>query len=129
MPERPFPGAELVARVAGTRDRDWFFESGERSVRETAALLGVAGRSLVDFGAGCGRMAIWLEDVAASGTELHATDIDAEAVAWMAEHLPFVTATANDPTPPLPYPDDHFGLVYNHSVLSHLDEGMQDRWL
>jgi SAM-dependent methyltransferase len=132
MTDRPFPGEQLAARVAGTGDRDWFFESGQRSVRETAALLGVVGRGfadferILDFGAGCGRMAAWLDDLPG---EVHATDIDPEAVAWMDANLPHVQAVVNDAMPPLPYPDDYFGLVYNHSVLTHLDERMQDAWL
>jgi SAM-dependent methyltransferase len=132
---RAFPGEELVARVTGQGGRDWFFDSGRRSVQETAAVLGLVGRGfadyerILDFGAGCGRMLTWLDDVAAAGRELYATDIDADAIAWIAGHLPFATAQTNDALPPLRYPDGFFDLVYNHSVFSHLDEYMQDAWL
>ena len=73
-------------------------------------------------------MLTWLQDVAAD-TELHATDIDADAIAWVTEHLPFATAKTNQALPPLALPDGFFDLVYNHSVFTHVDEKLQDVWL
>jgi SAM-dependent methyltransferase len=130
--DRPYPGDALAERVIGHPDRAAFFATGERSVKETTGLLAVADRRFEDFarildwGAGCGRVATWLDNLP---SELHACDTDAEAVAWMAENLGHVHAVTNDPLPPLPYPDVHFDLVYNHSVLTHIDEAMQDAWL
>jgi SAM-dependent methyltransferase len=132
---RPFPGADLAARVAGTPDPQFFFDSGRRSVAETQAILSIVGRSfadyerVLDFGCGCGRMLTWVSEVAAAGVELHATDTDADAVAWCREHLPFADTRTNDALPPLDYPDDYFDLVYNHSVFTHIDEARQDAWL
>jgi SAM-dependent methyltransferase len=73
-------------------------------------------------------MLTWLEEVAAS-SELHGTDIDADAVAWIGEHLPFVTVQVNGDMPPLSYANGYFDLVYNHSVFTHIDEARQDAWL
>lgn len=33
------------------------------------------------------------------------------------------------PTPPLPYRDDQFDIIYCISVFTHFDEEMQDLWL
>ncbi len=74
-------------------------------------------------------MLTWLAEELAEGAELHATDTDADAIAWVREHLPFVEARTNEPLPPLSYPDGYFDLVYNHSVFTHIDEHMQDAWL
>ncbi len=35
----------------------------------------------------------------------------------------------NQGLPPLDFPDEHFDLVFNHSVFTHLDESYQDAWL
>jgi SAM-dependent methyltransferase len=134
--ERPYPGEELVTRVTGAPNRDRFFESGRQSMADTARVLQLLGRDfsdyerILDFGAGCGRMLTWLDGVAsANGPELHATDIDADAIAWINEHLPFAKAQTNGALPPLSYPDGFFDLVYNHSVFTHINEAFQDAWL
>lgn len=133
--ERPSPGPELAQRVAGGPDMGAFFASGRRSLEEVRNALATVNRDLddyrtiLDFGAGCGRMLTWLEPLARAGTQLHGTDTDAELVAWLSENLDFVTAQVNDPLPPMPYADGQFDLVYNHSVFTHLDELRQNAWL
>ncbi|MHB1582154.1 MAG: class I SAM-dependent methyltransferase [Acidimicrobiales bacterium] len=137
----PRPPDRLIDRVTpGVRqqyaelDRQAFDASGQRSVRELEAALQAVGRELhdfariLDFGCGCNRVMRWLGPLAAT-TELHGCDIDRLAIEWSAEHLPFATFAASDAEPPLPYPDEHFDLIVNHSVLTHLDEPMQDGWL
>ena len=130
----PWPGDELVARVTGDVDRTRFYGTGHQSVRDIEAVLAVIGRSLdsfrtiLDFGSGCGRMMLWMGHLA-SKCSLHGVDIDARAVAWTQENIPWATFKVNDPLPPLPYPDAYFDLVFNHSVFTHLDEHYQDRWL
>ncbi len=130
----PDPGDSLVARVAGSPSREWFYGSGRESVRETERTLAIVGRrmesfeSILDFGCGCGRMLLWLEDLG-SRTSLHGTDIDAEAIAWAQAHIHYCSFTVNQADPPLPYPDGAFDLVFNHSVFSHIDERRQDAWL
>ncbi|HEX2043053.1 MAG TPA: class I SAM-dependent methyltransferase [Acidimicrobiales bacterium] len=130
----PWPGEELVARVTGDVDRFNFYRSGKESVGDIEAVLAVIGRTLdsfptiLDFGSGCGRMMLWLEHLA-SRCSLHGVDIDARAVAWTQENIPWATFKVNDPLPPLDYPDGFFDLVFNHSVFTHIDEHYQDRWL
>jgi len=130
----PVPGGELMARVAGGADREAFLWSGHESVRELERTLAVVGRSLdsfesiLDFGCGCGRMLLWMGWIGESRA-LYGTAIDAQAIAWCREHLPYANVTVNDPDPPLPYPDEAFDLVFNHSVFTHIDERRQDLWL
>ena len=130
----PRPSDELVSRVVGGPDHTWFFWTGRESVRELERTLAIAGRSLdsfrsvLDFGCGCGRMLLWMEEIGRTRA-LHGTDIDAEAIAWCREHIPYASSTVNDPDPPLPYPEGAFDLVFNHSVFTHVDERRQDEWL
>jgi SAM-dependent methyltransferase len=130
----PDPGDELIARVAGTEDRPWFFGSGRQSVRELERTLSLVDRSLdsfesiLDFGCGCGRMLLWMERLGGR-LALHGTDVDEEAIAWCRAHLPYVRLSVNQADPPLPYPDQGFDLVFNHSVFTHIDERRQDLWL
>ncbi len=130
----PDPGTELILRVAGGPDRGAFFWSGQRSVQELERTLGILGRSLrsfdsiLDFGCGCGRMLLWMEDVGRA-TALHGTDIDAEAIEWCAAHIPYARFGVNAEDPPLSYAPGTFDLVVNHSVFTHIDERRQDAWL
>ena len=132
--ELPWPGDELASRVAGEVDRDRFYDSGRQSVREIEAVLSLVSRSLdsferiLDFGCGCGRILLWLDEVAAKA-DVHGVDIDGRAVKWVQENLPYATAKVNQTQPPLDYPDGFFDLVFNHSVFTHIDEADQDAWL
>jgi SAM-dependent methyltransferase len=128
------PPADLIWRVAGTPDEQWFLDSGKQTVVDwTAALESVgadlgSARRILDFGCGCGRVERWLQELG-QHSELHAVDIDADAIAWAADHLPWARFQVGPTWPPLPYPDGYFDLVVNHSVFSHLDARYQDAWL
>ena len=130
----PDPGGELISRVLGGADRAWFYWTGRESVRELQRTVGLVGRtldsftSILDFGCGCGRMLLWLEELG-HRCALHGTDIDVEAIGFCREHLPYAELTVNDSDPPLPYPAGAFDLVFGHSVFTHLDERRQDAWL
>ena len=130
----PDPGDDLISRVLGGADRTWFYWTGRESVRELERILRVAGRalgsfeSILDFGCGCGRMLLWMEELGRKRA-LHGTDIDADAIAWCRENVAYVDVTVNDADPPLPCPDDAFDLVFSHSVFTHVDEQRQDAWL
>lgn len=134
VPDRPWPGDELVYRVSGAVDRARFYESGRQSADEIQRLLGVIDRpmssfdQILDFGCGCARILLWLEEVATTSA-LHGVDTDARAIRWIQETLPYVSAKANQPEPPLDYPDGFFDLVFNHSVFTHISETHQDQWL
>lgn len=130
----PDPGDELVSRVVGGADRTWFYWTGRQSLRDLERTVGIAGRtldsfdSILDFGCGCGRVLLWMEELGRTRA-LHGTDIDAEAIAWCREHVPYADVTVNDPDPPLPHSDGAFDLVFGHSVFTHVDERRQDAWL
>jgi SAM-dependent methyltransferase len=130
----PNPGDDLIARVVGGPDHTWFYWTGQESVREIERTLAIAGRSvasfksILDFGCGCGRMLLWMEELAQTRA-LYGTDIDAEAIAWCREHIPYANFSVNGGDPPLPFADGTFDLVFNHSVFTHIDERRQDAWL
>ena len=134
MAALPWPGDELVLRVAGGDDKKSFYESGRQSVRDIEAVLSSIGRTMdsyeniLDFGSGCGRIMMWLEKLSGSST-LHGVDIDKRAVEYSQKTFPYASFKVNQPLPPLDYPDGFFDLVYNHSVFTHIDEEYQDAWL
>lgn len=96
--------------------------------------LALIGKSLtdfpraLDFGCGCGRMLLHLRSVGEK-IGLFGVDIDAAAIEWAQLHVPWAKCSVNQGLPPLEFPDEHFDLVFNHSVFTHLDENYQDAWL
>lgn len=130
----PWPGEEMVFRVSNQTDRRTFLESGERSVRDLEVMLALAGAKLtdfkriLDFGCGCSRMLLWMEDIGRH-SELFGVDIDERMIEWGQENVPWATLSVNQPLPPMDFPDGQFDLVYSASVFTHIDEDYQDRWL
>jgi SAM-dependent methyltransferase len=120
----------LRARTGAPGIRE-FVVGGQAAARELEAALGEpfsAYRDILDFGCGSARV---LPHVAAmsGGARCAGCDVDAEAIAWAQEHHADLVFAVSGDEPPLPFGAAGFDLVYSISVLSHLDELGQDRWL
>jgi len=130
----PLPPAHLRSRVAGTEDADWFTSSGRISLEDLSRALAAIGRSFEEFsavlewGCGCGRILRHLPPPP-TPRRIYGFDIDQEAISWVNGNLPWVETSRTDGLPPLPYVDASFDLIFNHSVMSHLDAFYQDAWL
>jgi SAM-dependent methyltransferase len=130
----PLPPARLRAQ-AGPRHADaaFFLRSGRlhadliRDVlRENGASLEQCA-ALLDWGCGCGRvLRHWW---GLTGPRVVGCDINPRMVAWCDANLPFAHVALNDVAPPLPYEDSSFDLVYAFSVMTHLSEDLQHRWM
>jgi len=127
------PDEERRFRVIGDRDPVGFLVSGATDYhRLDRALAAVSGRHLhesrrlLDWGVGCGRVARHFP--AGRGAFLTGCDIDRDNVEWCSQHL-HGTFVASLLTPPLPFGDASFDVVYGISVFTHLREPMQLRWL
>lgn len=128
------PPAMLRFRVSELVELEPFFTVGREAGRNVERCLAEAGtpletfRSILDFGCGCGRVALWMARQMAPGAGLYGTDTDAEAIAWCRRHLAGHFST-NPPLPPLDFADSSFDLIYAVSVFTHLDEDRQFQWL
>lgn len=92
---------------------------GGRSVAQFEAVL--------DWGVGCGRVARYaLRDI--DPTRFTGCDIDRDNVAWCRDFLGGSYSHTNL-SPPLPFGEGAFDLVYGVSVFTHLREPLQDAWL
>jgi SAM-dependent methyltransferase len=83
--------------------------------------------ALLDWGCGCGRvLRHWsrLPDTSVNGC-----DINPRMVGWCNANLEFAHVERNELSPPFPYADSAFDLVYAFSVITHLSEELQHEWV
>jgi SAM-dependent methyltransferase len=131
---QPLPHAALRWKVSKNCDIESFHQFGRISRQDIERALQTVNqdihnfRSILEFGSGCCRTIRWMADLAETA-HLYGTDIDKEAVRWSRRNIKFADFLANDPLPPLSYPDEHFDFIYSISVFTHLDEHYQDQWL
>jgi SAM-dependent methyltransferase len=130
----PLPPAHMRAQIGPLHaDARFFLDSGRHNADVLRSLLAADGSSietcgsLLDWGCGCGRvLRHWsqLENVRVDGC-----DINEKMVAWCRDNLGFAEVTVNELSPPLPYGDESFGLVYAFSVMTHLSQELQHEWI
>jgi SAM-dependent methyltransferase len=127
----PLPPGHLRARVGRSRSRAEFGSAGNLAARSVLEVLArqtprPAGPWL-DFGCGSGRLARHFLAEAGRG-RLVGADVDLEALAWCARHLPagFVTIPGEAM---LPFREGTFAVVVASSVFTHLDRAPARAWL
>jgi SAM-dependent methyltransferase len=130
----PLPPARLRLLVDGrSGDAERFLALGaeladsvDKAVSAFGTTVGDLG-AILDFGCGCGRAARnW---ATLEGPEIHGCDYNPELVEWCQDNLPFMRTVLNQLDPPTPYEPESFDLIYAFSVLSHLDEPLQEAWI
>jgi SAM-dependent methyltransferase len=123
------PPARMRAQVGPLHaDARFFLESGRHNaelIRSLVPLEDVG--ALLDWGCGCGRVLRHWSTL--EGTRVCGCDINPRMVDWCNANLPFADVALNDLSPPLPYEDATFDLVYAFSVMTHLSEELQHAWV
>jgi SAM-dependent methyltransferase len=130
------PPAELIRRVGWSihsRDPQEVYEQRGREQWEfTCSLLpedwSFAGRRVLDFGCGIGRMLRNGAEHDPAG-EYWGCDIDARSIAWLEQNAsPPLHVFRAPELPPTSLPDAHFDLIYAYSVFTHLSDSWS-AWL
>lgn len=129
----PLPPPGLRSRV-GQLSRKVFRRVGrEGSEQILAAFESVRTRGRgypdwLDFGCGCGRLALGMTAANSPVLTLSGVDVDEDLVAWASRHLRGRFATMR-PDPPLDFPAASFDAVYATSIFTHYTEIEQEAWL
>ncbi len=126
----------LLDHVVGADgSEEGFLSGGYLTAVGLMSVLQLAGRPIstfnriLDFGCGSGRVTHWLRHLA-DKAQLTGADINPEAIAWCRENLDFeADFIHNGASPPLPLAAESADLIYGISVLTHLDEDLQFKWL
>jgi SAM-dependent methyltransferase len=129
----PIPPGDLIFSATGTRDVEWFLESGTKTATAIRAALDSINRPLETFrdvfelGCGCGR--VLRQWVHVEGPRFFASDYNPRGVDWGKRNLRFVSFRTNDLAPPVPFSIGSFDFCYAVSVFTHLPEKLQQPWL
>ena len=132
--EGSWPPALMRFRVHGAADLASYRQVAERCAEDVLAAVRTVGddplqlRSVLDFGAGCGRTLRFLRP-RLPDAKFTACDVDGESVAWARARDPGISWHHTADLPPLPSADGQFDLIYAISVFTHLDESRQFAWL
>jgi SAM-dependent methyltransferase len=130
----PIPDPHLRDRVRGSDDATEYRRSGLVDWWRIDGCLRrggfdpVAGGTVLDFGAGCGRIAQYFT-LYHGHIRLVGCDVDPEATRWCVKNLDFASFTEIALDPPTPFADASFDAIYGFSVFSHLPEASHLRWL
>ena len=127
----PLPPAQQ--RIPHKNDDVAYWLTGYMHKRDLKGLAertigGLPDGPVLDFGSSSGRAARhWA--MGPDAREVYGVDITAHEVAWAQKYLAHKVTTYNTrEEPPLPFADDTFGVVYAHSVFTHIDE-FEAAWL
>jgi SAM-dependent methyltransferase len=127
------PPANLMLRVAHSKDPDYFYTTGMKTCIELKYYLNrkIDTKnicSILDWGCGCGRLTPHLlylfPDV-----NLYGFDIDKDSIMWSAKQYSEAKFGLCDLDPPLDLDSYSVDLTIAGSVFTHLSEKMQEKWL
>ena len=129
------PPAVLRYNVVGPCSIEQFLKGGEGTLNDIEFALQSIGKSLsqsrelLDFGCGCGRLALALQNRGLTGLRAIGCDVDERAILWCQQFLERDKFVVNSALPPSPFKNETFDLIWCGSVFTHLDENRQDLWL
>jgi SAM-dependent methyltransferase len=128
------PDYQNILRVAGPAYLENFLLQGatwfvkfERLVKEHLPGGMAATQRIVDWGCGCARIARHFPEP--HRRKFLGFDIDPVNVAWCRDHVRGMRFEHCAVEPPLVLEDNSVDVLFAHSVLTHLAEDRQDRWL
>lgn len=132
--EYPLPDSDFIRRVTGSPSVRYFLATGIRHACDVVRLLQPyrspdSVRSFLDWGCGSGRVTRHLGKLLPHAN-VHGSDIDHEAIAWLSGTMPDGRFFVSPKAPPFTgVADASFDLILASSVFTHLSAPLQLSWL
>ncbi len=129
----PIPPGWLAQAFTDRPDPEAFMKGGARTAEILAVWTAASGLQIeqanlvVDFGCGCGRVMNFLADMTTA--KFVGCDLHGPAINWCKNHLRMGQFLRGTTQPPLPLGANSVDFLYAISVLTHLDEALQNAWL
>ena len=113
-------------------DYQKYFDGGREDAEWILSLvqphLICKGIHVLDWGCGPGRIIRHMPSLAGPTNEYYGTDYNVNSLSWCKVNLQGISFSKNELSPPLPYTDQQFGLIYGISILTHLSAAHQSFW-
>ncbi len=113
-------------------DYQKFIEDGALAARELVTwsnpYLNKQNPRLLDWGCGIGRMCRHFPSIL-PGAEWHGCDINSEYITWNRQVYRNVQFSVIDYYPPTHYMKDFFDGLFGMSILTHIEDIIQEEWL
>jgi ubiquinone/menaquinone biosynthesis C-methylase UbiE len=129
------PSAEHWSRIASPgMTAEMFAAGGVNSAYKITAIAkkylpAKRGITVVDWGVGCGRVAVPLKRIFLPNATVIGYDVDEFNIEWCKNQLSDVRAETCDYFPPLELAAQSVDLMYGISVMTHLTQAAQEIWL
>jgi SAM-dependent methyltransferase len=117
-PPRPDPGPEQTSAASIERGRpsySWRFGQ-DRRLEMVARHVDLQDARILDVGCGIGT---YVRRFRRYSDDVHGVEVEPERVAEASAELPNIVLGVGEA---LPYPDDHFDLVFSNEVIEHVDD-------
>ena len=132
-PEFCPPPADLAFDAFNHVSWELYWNSGKRSAKAFCDLIKKEYDkpvSVLEFGCGPARLIRHFHTELDEQLEsLTGVDYNDRTITWCEENLKGIKFELNKLSPPLPFPDESFDVVYHFSVFTHLSEDIQKAWV
>ena len=95
----------------------------------TAHTAKVAGKTVLDWGCGPGRVLRHLPSVFGETGHYIGVDPNERSITWCSKHLPDIDVRVCTLAPPLPVTENSVDLLYGISIFTHLSEKAHTEWM
>jgi len=85
--------------------------------------------NLLDWGCGPGRTVRHFPELFSDNSSFYGTDVNRKSVKWCSENITGVSFATNELSPPFRYESSMLDVAYAISILTHLSEDKQKKWL
>jgi hypothetical protein len=109
---------------------EWFIDSGSNDHKcmiNIAETYGFSGGRVLEWGVGCSRMSRHLNQALRPG--FIGVDVDSVNIQWCRENMKWGNYITVDKDGQIPLEDKSVDLIYGWSVMTHLSEEDQNKWL